>query len=128
MNQLISGTVSAELVLPALPSARLWGPQIIVSDTLYRHTLSASGEKRCENRKQTMKDEIRQAEKNGETPKHRHRGQRNLVSVKVGREREQGSSRWGCRDYHSSRGPSYGKWPQTGKSRQVMHHDVSLST
>lgn len=29
MNQLVSGTVSAELALPALPSARPWGPQIL---------------------------------------------------------------------------------------------------
>lgn len=56
--------------------------------------------------KRTTKDEIRQAEKNGEAAKHRHRGRMNLVSVEAGRKREQGSSRWGYRDYHPSRGPS----------------------
>lgn len=45
--------------------------------------------------KRTTKDEIRQAEKNGEAAKHRHRGRMNLVSVEAGRKREQGSSRWG---------------------------------
>lgn len=33
--------------------------------------------------KRTTKDEIRQAEKNGEAAKHRHRGRMNLVSVEA---------------------------------------------
>lgn len=44
--------------------------------------------------KRTMKDETWWAEGSRETPKHRHRGGRNMVNAKVGAKREQGSSRW----------------------------------